>query len=240
MSLLTPVTAGFHRLQKRNGTKYILVMALWTALQGHHPYSAAGSARVGRLAARIGRKLGLSKREVRALLHAGWLQYIGKYFVPLSLLNKPAELDSLERRARSSARTRPSKTPDSPESETVTKRGHHMKYALLMYQRGEWGDCDHIHLPNGGTDVVFAENATTANEEMFTNINWLVPVASWRELLRRFDRESPVSYCGVSLTRLPNRSVRVEWVKTFTFDPRCFPPGRPGRLTVARADLVID
>jgi hypothetical protein len=117
-----------------------------------------------------------------------------------------------------------------------------MREDLRMFQRGPWEDCNHINLPNGGSEVLFMENATTAEDEMFTNTNWRVPVSSWRELVRKLDHagESPVSCCGVTLTRLPDRTIRVEWVKKLTFDLRSFPPDRPGLLTVTRADLVID
>ncbi|MFO0888310.1 MAG: HD domain-containing protein [Isosphaeraceae bacterium] len=99
-STLAPVAAERqlrHHRRKRNRARHTLVRTLCKALRHHDPYTAAHSVRVGRLAAKIGRRLGLSKFEVRSLLHGGWLHDIGKFFVPLAVLNKPAALDAAER-----------------------------------------------------------------------------------------------------------------------------------------------
>jgi putative nucleotidyltransferase with HDIG domain len=96
MSVLALATPDSRR-QKRDRAKHVAIMALYLALRAKDPPTAAHSRRVARLAVKIGRKLGLPKDEVRALLHAGFLHDIGKFAVPDAVLSKPDELDPAER-----------------------------------------------------------------------------------------------------------------------------------------------
>lgn len=73
------------------------VSALWLGLESRDPDTANHSRRVARLAAGVGRRMGLRPADLRTLIHAALLHDIGKYFVPIAVLNKPGALDPAER-----------------------------------------------------------------------------------------------------------------------------------------------
>lgn len=75
----------------------LTVRLLWLALAKKDPATALHCRRVGRLAAQIGRELGLPRGEVRTLLQAGWLHDIGKFAVPAAILSKTGPLNEAER-----------------------------------------------------------------------------------------------------------------------------------------------
>ncbi len=60
------------------------------------PYTAGHQKRVGKLAYRIGRIIGVGEEECKGIRVAGLLHDIGKIHIPSELLNKPGELTDLE------------------------------------------------------------------------------------------------------------------------------------------------
>ncbi len=60
------------------------------------PYTAGHQARVAKLACEIGKRIGLSQRDLEDLRIAGLLHDIGKVIIPADILNKPGRLNDLE------------------------------------------------------------------------------------------------------------------------------------------------
>jgi putative two-component system response regulator len=75
-----------------------VIVALAFALEAKDPYTHGHSDRVGLLAARLGRRLGMSELECHVLRVAGLLHDIGKIGMPETLLNKRGRLDDDEMR----------------------------------------------------------------------------------------------------------------------------------------------
>ncbi len=75
-----------------------VIVALAFALEAKDPYTQGHSDRVGLLAARLGRRLGMSELECHVLRVAGLLHDIGKIGMSETLLNKPGRLDAEELR----------------------------------------------------------------------------------------------------------------------------------------------
>jgi putative two-component system response regulator len=70
-----------------------VILSLASALEAKDPYTRGHSERVGVLASRLGKELGLSDQQCHMLMVAGQLHDVGKIGVPESLLNKPGRLD---------------------------------------------------------------------------------------------------------------------------------------------------
>ncbi len=71
-----------------------VILSLASALEAKDRYTHGHSERVGFLAERLGRRLGMADEECETLLVAGLLHDIGKIGVSEALLNKPGRLDS--------------------------------------------------------------------------------------------------------------------------------------------------
>jgi len=69
-----------------------VILSLAAALEAKDPYTRGHSERVGLLASRLGRELGLTDKQCRLLNVAGQLHDIGKIGIPQSLLQKPDKL----------------------------------------------------------------------------------------------------------------------------------------------------
>ena len=74
------------------------VRALIVATEARDPYTAGHSLRVTVQALRLGRAMGLSHWQLRALAHAALVHDVGKIEVPDAILNKPGPLTPDERR----------------------------------------------------------------------------------------------------------------------------------------------
>lgn len=77
-------------------TFYETVKALGLLTEKRDPYTAGHQHRVALLAMAIGRKLGLTEKELEIIHVAGLLHDIGKIAVPVELLAKPSKLTELE------------------------------------------------------------------------------------------------------------------------------------------------
>ena len=73
-----------------------VILSLASALEAKDPYTRGHSERVGVLASRLAREMGLPELECDMLMVAGQLHDIGKIGVPETLLNKPGRLDADE------------------------------------------------------------------------------------------------------------------------------------------------
>ncbi len=73
-----------------------VILSLASALEAKDPYTRGHSERVGVLASRLAKELGLSDRECQMMMVAGQLHDIGKIGVPEALLNKPDRLTADE------------------------------------------------------------------------------------------------------------------------------------------------
>ena len=69
-----------------------VVLSLASVLEAKDPYTRGHSARVGDLASRLGREIGLPDRECELLRLAGLLHDIGKVGIPGWIINKPGRL----------------------------------------------------------------------------------------------------------------------------------------------------
>ncbi len=76
--------------------RHAVIVSLAGAIEAKDHYTRGHSERVGVLAARIGRRLGLSEHECRLLRIAGLVHDIGKIGVPHQLLLKNGRLDTEE------------------------------------------------------------------------------------------------------------------------------------------------
>ena len=72
------------------------VKALVEAVYAKDSYTRGHMERVGMIAARVGRHMGRSEREVELLYRAGTLHDIGKIGTPDAILNKPSSLTEIE------------------------------------------------------------------------------------------------------------------------------------------------
>jgi len=77
-------------------TFYETVKALGLLTEKRDPYTAGHQDRVALLAMAIGRKMGLTEKELKIIHVAGLLHDIGKVAIPVELLTKPSELTDLE------------------------------------------------------------------------------------------------------------------------------------------------
>jgi putative two-component system response regulator len=73
-----------------------VILSLASALEAKDPYTRGHSERVGTLAARLARELGMNDAECEVMKVAGQLHDIGKIGVPERLLNKPGALTESE------------------------------------------------------------------------------------------------------------------------------------------------
>jgi putative two-component system response regulator len=73
-----------------------VILSLASALEAKDPYTRGHSERVGLLAMKLGRRLGLDDESCRLLRFAGQLHDIGKIGMPGDLLNKRGRLDEDE------------------------------------------------------------------------------------------------------------------------------------------------
>jgi putative two-component system response regulator len=73
-----------------------VLLTLASVIEAKHPYTRGHSERVGELATRLGREVGLPDAELAIMRMAGLLHDIGKVGVPDRLLNKPGKLTSAE------------------------------------------------------------------------------------------------------------------------------------------------
>mgnify|MGYP002623756046 CR=1 FL=1 len=84
------------RLRHERDAIISTITSLASALEARDPYTRNHSAQVGKLAARVGREMGLSRAELYELHLAGLLHDLGKIGIPDSILLKPAGLTSAE------------------------------------------------------------------------------------------------------------------------------------------------
>jgi HAMP domain-containing protein len=72
------------------------ITALTAAVEANDKYTAAHGESIARLALLVGRRLGLSERELRRLEYAALLHDVGKIGIPRHILDKPAALTADE------------------------------------------------------------------------------------------------------------------------------------------------
>ncbi|HNR90069.1 MAG TPA: HD-GYP domain-containing protein [Spirochaetota bacterium] len=73
-----------------------IMTVLINALEEKDPYTVGHSTRVAHYAVRLGERLRLSAREVKLLNQAAVIHDIGKIGIPINIINKTSELDSVE------------------------------------------------------------------------------------------------------------------------------------------------
>ena len=73
------------------------MFALARSIEGKDPYTEGHCERLARYSARLGKHLGLSSQQIKALRQAGVVHDIGKVAVPDSILLKPGPLTPEER-----------------------------------------------------------------------------------------------------------------------------------------------
>jgi len=72
------------------------VGALARAMENRDPYTAGHQRRVADLACAIAREMGLSKDRIEGIAVAGALHDIGKFNIPIEILNRPGRLSKIE------------------------------------------------------------------------------------------------------------------------------------------------
>ncbi len=87
---------GRDRTAALTNTFHETVKALGLLTEKRDPYTAGHQNRVALLAMGIGRKLGLTPKELEVIHVASLLHDIGKVAVPVELLTKPTQLSSIE------------------------------------------------------------------------------------------------------------------------------------------------
>ena len=88
---------GLESLRRRRELDERLFEDLGSLLSAAHPYTHGHSMRVAELAVRIGRRMGLSRAELRELRRAGLLHDLGKLALARRVLDKPGGLTQEER-----------------------------------------------------------------------------------------------------------------------------------------------
>ena len=79
----------------RNGLEG-MIAAISRAVEMRDPYTFGHQNRVAKLAAAIGRELGMNDDEIHGLFLAGVMHDVGKITIPAEILNKPGKLSKLE------------------------------------------------------------------------------------------------------------------------------------------------
>src|SRR5437667_4367496 len=74
-----------------------VLFALARSIEGKDPYTEGHCERLAKYSARLGKHLGLSSQQIKALRQAGVVHDIGKVAVPDSILLKPARLTRTEK-----------------------------------------------------------------------------------------------------------------------------------------------
>lgn len=92
------LTAEFRERARRERALNDLIEALVRLVDRRDPYAADHSQRVGRLAQRLAREMGLPERDRETARISGLLMNVGKIAVPESLLTRNGELSEGERR----------------------------------------------------------------------------------------------------------------------------------------------
>jgi len=75
-----------------------VISAMTKLVEHRDPYTAGHKKRVAEIAVAVGKRLGLSKEEIKLLHTAALLHDIGKIAVPVEILTKPRSLTCLERK----------------------------------------------------------------------------------------------------------------------------------------------
>lgn len=86
----------FKKLNENLTSIESVLFSLAKAVEAKDPYTQGHIERVAGLAVSVGRKLGLSENEIKALRLGGMLHDIGKLGIPLEILNKQGPLTSEE------------------------------------------------------------------------------------------------------------------------------------------------
>lgn len=83
--------------EQLNENAFEVITALISAMEDKDPYTSGHSARVAQYALAIGKRLGLSKEQMRLLNHAAAAHDIGKIGIPIEIIEKNGKLDDKER-----------------------------------------------------------------------------------------------------------------------------------------------
>lgn len=119
------------------------VGAIANTIEMRDPYTAGHQQHVGRLAAAIARRLGLSEHRIRGIHLAGIIHDVGKINVPAEILNKPGKLSSIELEMiheHAEAGYRIVKDIDFPWPIAQIVRQHHERLDGSGYPQGLRGD----------------------------------------------------------------------------------------------------
>jgi diguanylate cyclase (GGDEF)-like protein len=97
-----PTTVGSAEIRQLEtspdrATRYRAAESLAKAVDARDPYAGSHSERVGQLAARIAKRLGLDDPQIELTRLAGSLHDVGKLAIPEEILRKPAALNESER-----------------------------------------------------------------------------------------------------------------------------------------------
>lgn len=175
-------------LLQRNPSWITTADALMAALGARDDETGGHAERVVSFSQRLGRQVGLSRREVAALELGARLHDIGKIAVPDSILHKPAELDTEEWQkmrqhpARGAAMVRKLRLP---EGAALVVAQHHERWDGTGYPGRLAGE--EIFLPARVFSVIDAFDAITSDRVYR-------PGAPYEEALRRITAASGTQF----------------------------------------------
>jgi len=175
-------------LLQRNPSWVTTADALMAALGARDDETSGHAERVVSFSQRLGRQVGLSRREVAALELGARLHDIGKIAVPDSILHKPAELDTEEWQkmrqhpARGAAMVRKLKLP---EGAALVVAQHHERWDGTGYPGRLVGE--EISLPARVFSVIDAFDAITSDRVYRSG-------APYEEALRRITAASGTQF----------------------------------------------
>lgn len=97
LSILSSFFIKLKRLSKEEGQLHKnIILTLVNALEYYDKYTRGHSERVAEIASEFAEFLDMNKEDIKKVYWAGITHDIGKFFVPQTILNKPAKLDDDE------------------------------------------------------------------------------------------------------------------------------------------------
>ena len=113
------------------------------------------------------------------------------------------------------------------------------KERKFLHQDKDWLEGLHIYLEL--TEVVFLEQIVTSEDEGLSNVSKRLSVETWKSgIAELLSGSSSATLPGLTLQRLPDDQIRIEWVREMTHDERCFPMGAKLGVTENLARLVVN